>query len=145
MGGGLSATRPALKLEDQDICFCLSYHLDLSGMGGPSSSYATASITLRLIWPRKPHHQVEVGIPLGGSRFHMSTILRYYAVSIYIDMLSPVREVNNLTCFLFVFMLQSVWMSYRCVSAQVRNIYIYFFAVSIFISRGTYKLAQSKP
>jgi hypothetical protein len=28
---------------------------DLSGMGGPTSSYATAGVALRVIWPRKPH------------------------------------------------------------------------------------------
>jgi hypothetical protein len=36
---------------------------DLSGMGDSTSSYASASIALRIIWPRKPHHYVKVGIP----------------------------------------------------------------------------------
>ena len=39
----LSASRPNPNLEDQGISFCLGRHLDLSGMGGPTSSYATAS------------------------------------------------------------------------------------------------------
>jgi len=29
---------------------------DLSGMGGPATSNATAGIALRIIWPHKPHH-----------------------------------------------------------------------------------------
>jgi hypothetical protein len=39
---------------------------DLSGMGGPSSSYATATIALGISWPHKPHHYVKVGGPSGG-------------------------------------------------------------------------------
>jgi hypothetical protein len=37
---------------------------DLSGKGDPISSYATARIALRIIWPHKPHHQVNVWILL---------------------------------------------------------------------------------
>jgi hypothetical protein len=40
---------------------------DLSGMGGPTSSYATAGIALRVIWPHKPHHYVKVETPSEGS------------------------------------------------------------------------------
>jgi hypothetical protein len=40
--------------------------LDLSGKGAPASSNATAGITLRIIWPRKPHHYVKAGIPSVG-------------------------------------------------------------------------------
>jgi hypothetical protein len=29
-------------------------------------AYATASIALGFMWPRKPHHYVKVGIPSGG-------------------------------------------------------------------------------
>jgi hypothetical protein len=39
---------------------------DLSGKGDPASSYATAGIALRIIWPRKPHHYLKVGIPSVG-------------------------------------------------------------------------------
>ena len=35
---------------------------NLSGLGCPTSSYATASISLRTPWPGKPHH-IKVGIP----------------------------------------------------------------------------------
>jgi hypothetical protein len=35
---------------------------DLSGKGDPASNYATAGIALRIIWPRKLHHYVKVGI-----------------------------------------------------------------------------------
>jgi hypothetical protein len=37
-------------------------------MGGPASSYATASIALRIIRLRKPHHYVKVEIPSVGPR-----------------------------------------------------------------------------
>jgi len=36
---------------------------DASGMGDRTSSYATASIALRIILPPKPHNNVKVGIP----------------------------------------------------------------------------------
>jgi hypothetical protein len=47
MGLGLSATTP--NLEDQGILFVWVITFDLSGMGGPASSYATAGIALRII------------------------------------------------------------------------------------------------
>jgi hypothetical protein len=39
---------------------------DLSGMVCPTSSYSTTSITLRIIWARKPHHYIIVGIHSEG-------------------------------------------------------------------------------
>ena len=39
---------------------------DLSGLDDSASSYATAGLTLRTIWPHKPHHYVKVGTPSGG-------------------------------------------------------------------------------
>jgi hypothetical protein len=48
-GMGLSAPCPTPDLEDQGIPFSLGHHLDLSGMGDPTSSYATASIAVRNI------------------------------------------------------------------------------------------------
>jgi hypothetical protein len=39
---------------------------DLSGMGGPTSSYATAGIALRIISPLKPSHYFKVETPSGG-------------------------------------------------------------------------------
>jgi hypothetical protein len=44
--------------------------LDLSGMGDPTSSYATASITLRVSGALKPHHHNKVETPsVGNNRF----------------------------------------------------------------------------
>jgi hypothetical protein len=40
--------------------------LDLTGMGGPTSSYATAGISLRVTGALKPHHHDKVEIPLVG-------------------------------------------------------------------------------
>ena len=37
-----------------------------SGTGGPAGSYDIASIALRIVGPRKPHHFINVGIPSGG-------------------------------------------------------------------------------
>jgi hypothetical protein len=34
-------------------------------MGDSASSYATAGIALRILWPCKPHH-IKVGMPLVG-------------------------------------------------------------------------------
>jgi hypothetical protein len=41
--------------------------IDLSEMGGLTSSYATGSIFLRIPWPWKPHHCVKVWIPSARS------------------------------------------------------------------------------
>jgi hypothetical protein len=35
----------------------------LSGMGGSTSSHATAGIALKVVWPHKPHHYVKVETP----------------------------------------------------------------------------------
>jgi hypothetical protein len=40
--------------------------LDLTGMGGPTISYATAGIALRVSGAFKPHHHDKVEIPLVG-------------------------------------------------------------------------------
>jgi hypothetical protein len=39
----------------------------MSGMGGPTSSYATAGIALRVSGVLKPHHHNKVEIPLVGN------------------------------------------------------------------------------
>jgi hypothetical protein len=39
---------------------------DLSSWGDPASSYATAGLALRIIWPHKPHHYIKVETPTGG-------------------------------------------------------------------------------
>jgi len=41
--------------------------LDVSSMGGPTSSHTTASIGLWIMWPHKPHHYIKVEIPSVGS------------------------------------------------------------------------------
>ena len=46
--------------------FVWAITFDLSGLGDPASSCATAGIALRIIWPHKPHHYVKVGTPSGG-------------------------------------------------------------------------------
>ena len=49
------------------VCFFVwVITLDLTGMWCHTSSYSIASITLRIIWPRKPHLYVTVGIPSVG-------------------------------------------------------------------------------
>ena len=45
--------------------------LDLSSMGGPTRSYATTSIALRILWPRKPFLYNIVRIPLGSLPLNM--------------------------------------------------------------------------
>jgi hypothetical protein len=40
--------------------------LDLTGIGGATSSYATAGIALRVSGALKPHHHDKVEIPLVG-------------------------------------------------------------------------------
>jgi hypothetical protein len=46
--------------------FVWLFTLDLSGMGGSASRYATTGITLRILWPRKPLQFVKVGVSSGG-------------------------------------------------------------------------------
>jgi hypothetical protein len=44
-----------------------SYPLDLSGMGDPAGSSATAGLALRFTGTHKPLHHDKVEIPSGGS------------------------------------------------------------------------------
>jgi len=39
---------------------------DLSGMGDPTSSNATVSVALRMIWSQESHHCNKVDIPSDG-------------------------------------------------------------------------------
>ena len=57
--------QPPAILEDQLDCFLVwVFVMDQSGMGGPTSSFATASIAPWLIRPHKPHHPHQgVAIP----------------------------------------------------------------------------------
>jgi hypothetical protein len=57
---------------------------DLSSMGAPASSYATAGIALRILRPRKPRHYVTVGMPPVG--------LFLYAGSTFIGLLTIVNS-----------------------------------------------------
>jgi hypothetical protein len=47
--------------------------LDLSGLGGSTSSYTTASIALRVSGALKPHHYNMVGIASVGRELHLAT------------------------------------------------------------------------
>jgi hypothetical protein len=48
---------------------------DLSGKGDPASSYATADIALRIVWPRKPHYYVKERIPSVGTIYTQIIII----------------------------------------------------------------------
>jgi hypothetical protein len=62
----LLASRPTPNLEDQVSLFVWLLPFDLSGLGGPASSYATAGIALRVSGALKPHHHDKVGIASVG-------------------------------------------------------------------------------
>ena len=60
--GVVSLTPNPPNMEGQGITFNLGDHpitLDLSGMGGSTSSVATTSIALRIMWPHRPHHYIK--------------------------------------------------------------------------------------
>jgi hypothetical protein len=57
------ASLPTPKLEDRVSLFVRLLPLDLSGMGDPTSSYATAGIALSVSGALKPHHHGKVGPP----------------------------------------------------------------------------------
>jgi len=61
-----SASHPHPNLEDQGFPLIWVFTFDLHDMGGPSSGYATVSIVVRTILPRKSHHYVKVGLPSVG-------------------------------------------------------------------------------
>jgi len=65
-GMGLLAQPPARRSRVLPL-FVWVIILDLSAMGGPTSSNATTSVTLRIIWRHKPNHCIKVGLPSGGS------------------------------------------------------------------------------
>jgi hypothetical protein len=48
------------------VSFVWLLPLDVSGMGDPTSSYATAGIALRVSGTLKPHHSDEVETPSVG-------------------------------------------------------------------------------
>jgi hypothetical protein len=58
--------------------------LDLTGKGGPTSSYATDGIALRVSGALKPHHHDKVEIPLVGTlRDGKALEINEYSVLIY--------------------------------------------------------------
>jgi hypothetical protein len=66
--------QPPAILEDRLDCFLVwVLVIDQSGMGDPTSSYATASIAPWLIRPLKPHHLVKVSQSLGGAPIYIHT------------------------------------------------------------------------
>ena len=65
-GVGLSAPWPIPNLEGRIIPFSLVITVDLSGKGGPTSSYAIISIAFKIIWPHQPHHYVTAALPFEG-------------------------------------------------------------------------------
>ena len=63
-------------------------------MGGPSSSYATASITLRVILSRKPHHCIKIGIPSVGPNIFVSS--NSFSIHHFIDTTDDAVHVNDI-------------------------------------------------
>jgi hypothetical protein len=65
-GVKLLASRPTPNLEDQGVPLRLALHFDLSGMGDPPSSYATAGRALRVSGALKLHNHDKVETPSVG-------------------------------------------------------------------------------
>jgi hypothetical protein len=61
-GVGPSTSRPTPTWRARVSVSVWIITFDMSGMGDLTSSYATASIALRIVSPRKPHHYVKVRI-----------------------------------------------------------------------------------
>jgi hypothetical protein len=59
------------------VSFVSPLPLDLSGMGDPTSSYATADIALRVSGALKPHHHDKVDDNIGGGGGGIRTTRRY--------------------------------------------------------------------
>jgi hypothetical protein len=55
--------------------------LDLSGLGDPASSYATAVIALEIIGARKPHRHDKADTPPGGHNLFGNLILQLFGMS----------------------------------------------------------------
>ena len=66
-GMGLSAHAQPPTWRTRVSLFVWVISFDLSGMGAHASSYATAGLALRIIWPLEPHHCVKVGTPSVGN------------------------------------------------------------------------------
>jgi len=66
MGSSPHALLPTCRTRVSLFLWFITF--DLSGLGDRASSYPTAGLALRIIWPHKPHHYVKVGTPSGGLR-----------------------------------------------------------------------------
>jgi hypothetical protein len=84
----LLASRPTLNLEDRVSLFVWLLPLDLSGMGAPTSCYATAGIALRVSGALKPHHHDKVETSSVGE---MGTML-LYIILIYFEVQSVKKQ-----------------------------------------------------
>jgi hypothetical protein len=65
--------------------------LDLSGMGDPTSRYATAGIALRVSGALKPHHHDKVETPLMGNREIVNTNISAHSVSVMYESVLSIR------------------------------------------------------
>jgi hypothetical protein len=70
-GVGSLAPRPTPNLEDQGLHFVWPIPFDLSGMGGPTRSYAPASIALRVMKRKKIVTFTKVGFSCSFVLFYM--------------------------------------------------------------------------
>jgi hypothetical protein len=66
-GVRLSASHPTPTWRTRVSLFVWLLPIDLSGLGGATSSYATAGIALRVSGTLNPHHHDKVGIASVGS------------------------------------------------------------------------------
>jgi hypothetical protein len=81
---GRLVPRPIPNMEGQGIPpWVISF--DLSGMGGPASSYTNASISLWIIWPRKP----------GGGVVSSATHYHFIAKILPRPLSVPLRRANS--------------------------------------------------
>ena len=68
---------------------------DLSGLGDPASSYATADLVLRIIWPHEPHHYIKVGTTSGGVLRSISANLRHCSWVLLMSIANSSQKRNN--------------------------------------------------
>ena len=54
---------------------------DLSGLGDPANSYATAGLALRIIWPHKPHNYVKIDTPSWSVQYSILILFLFLAKS----------------------------------------------------------------
>jgi hypothetical protein len=74
-GVRLLASRQTPTWRTRVSLFVWLVSLDLSAMGDPTSSYATAGVALRVSGALKPHHHDKVEIPSVGIRYTYRQII----------------------------------------------------------------------